>query len=169
MITATFVNVMARDEPALQPIEPVVWLVVGLSAIPSVAAWMHLSKKIGFANAIAAALVVESVGVALVVLINDPVGVVVGAVLFGGTFAAMASLVLHYARELSPHNVRRNIGLMIASMGLGQFIGPIFAGYAHGPGGDSFLIPSLCAAAALLVAAALVFFIKPQKTAMPSV
>ena len=44
---------------------------------------------------------------------------------------------------------------MTAAFGLGQMIGPAFAGFAYGLG-DSFLAPSLAAAAALLVAAALV-------------
>ena len=44
---------------------------------------------------------------------------------------------------------------MTAAFGLGQMIGPTFAGLAYGLG-DSFLVPSLVAAAALLVAAGLV-------------
>ena len=44
--------------------------------------------------------------------------------------------------------------MMTAAFGLGQMIGPSFAGYAYGFG-ESFLLPSLVAAVALVVAAAL--------------
>ena len=47
---------------------------------------------------------------------------------------------------------------MTAAFGIGQILGPSFAGYLHDLTG-SFLLPSLGAAAALLVAAALV--VKP--------
>ena len=35
VITATFISTIARATPALQAVEPLVWLVVGLAAIPS--------------------------------------------------------------------------------------------------------------------------------------
>jgi hypothetical protein len=44
---------------------------------------------------------------------------------------------------------------MTAAFALGQIIGPSFAGYAHRID-DSFLAPSLAAAAALVIAAGLV-------------
>jgi hypothetical protein len=44
---------------------------------------------------------------------------------------------------------------MTAAFGLGQIIGPTFAGFAY-DFGDSFLVPSLAAAAALAIAAGLV-------------
>ena len=43
---------------------------------------------------------------------------------------------------------------MTAAFGLGQMIGPSFAGYAY-QFGESFLLPSLVAASALVVSAAL--------------
>ena len=58
------------------------------------------------------------------------------------------------ARTLSRGDPRRSIAMMTAAFGLGQMIGPSFAGFAYGFG-DSFLVPSLVAAGALLAAAAL--------------
>ncbi len=43
VITATFINAMARAEPVLAPIEPWVWLVVGLAGIPSIWFWNRLA------------------------------------------------------------------------------------------------------------------------------
>jgi len=50
----------------------------------------------------------------------------------------------------------RIFGLMTASFGLGQIVGPIFAGWVHDLTG-TFLLPSVAAAASLLLAALLVW------------
>ena len=68
----------------------------------------------------------------------------------------ITALGLITAQRLSTGDTTRLLALMTASFGLGQVIGPTFAGYAY-RFGDSFQVPSLTAAAALLVAAALTF------------
>ena len=155
VITATFISTMVRASPEIRSIEPVIWLVVGLAAIPSVALWAWIGRRWGNARAFAIACLVEGVGVAMSVLVDDAVAVVVSAALLGGTFVGITALGLIHARHLSTGDPRRILALMTAAFGLGQMIGPAFAGFAYGFG-DSFLAPSLAAAAALLVAAALV-------------
>jgi predicted MFS family arabinose efflux permease len=155
VITATFVSAMVRTLPALQPAEPVVWLVFGLAAVPSVALWVGLGRTLGVARGFALACLVEAAGVAMTVLVVDAAAVVLGAALLGGTFMGLTALGLMLARSLSRGDPRRNIGLMTAAFGLGQMIGPAWAGYAFDITG-SLLLPSLTASAALLVAAALV-------------
>ena len=76
--------------------------------------------------------------------------VLVAAILLGGTFMAITALGLVHARSLSSGDPRRAIALMTAAFGLGQMIGPSFAGFAYGVG-QSFLLPSLVAAGALLM------------------
>ena len=166
VITATFITVIVREDPALRSVEPLVWLVVGIAAVPSVAAWVYLSKTMGLASALVAALIVESAGVALSVLVSHPFAVIVAAGLLGAIFMAITTLGLVYARGLSSRDARRSVGMMTAAFGLGQMIGPAFAGYAYGIG-DSFLIPSLSAAAALLVAAAFIHFTKAPGAVTP--
>jgi len=78
----------------------------------------------------------------------------VSAVFLGGTFMGITALGLMRAREINTGDARRMLGLMTAAFGLGQMIGPGFAGYAW-QFGESFLFPSMTAASALLVAAAL--------------
>ena len=67
----------------------------------------------------------------------------------------ITALGLIRARRLSTGDPRRSLAFMTTAFGLGQMIGPTFAGFAYDLG-DSFLVPSLVAAAALLVAAGLV-------------
>ncbi len=155
VITATFISTMVRTSPEIRSIEPVIWLVVGLAAAPSVALWMWLGRRWGNARGFAIACLAEAVGVAMSVLATNAALVVVSAALLGGTFVGITALGLIRAHRLSTGDPRRSLAFMTAAFGLGQMIGPTFAGFAYGLG-DSFLVPSLVAAAALLVAAGLV-------------
>ena len=155
VITATFISTMVRTSPEIRYIEPVIWLVVGLAAVPSVALWMWVGRRWGNHRGFAIACLAEAVGVAMSVLATNALLVVVSAALLGGTFVGITALGLIRARRLSTGDPRRSLGFMTAAFGLGQMIGPTFAGFAYGLG-DSFLVPSLVAAAALLVAAGLV-------------
>jgi len=159
VITATFISTMVRTVPALQSIEPVVWLVFGLAAIPSIALWTWIGRRWGNDRSFALACIVEGIGVALSVLTTNAVVVLVGAALLGGTFMGITALGFIYARDLSAGDPRRSLALMTAAFGLGQMIGPTFAGVTYGFG-DSFLLSSLVASAALLVAAGLVMTLR---------
>lgn len=154
VITATFISAMVREAPALRSIEASVWLAVGVAAIPSVALWGWIARHIGQERALALACVVEAVGVAASVLVTSAAAVMLAALLLGGTVMGITALGLIAARRLTAGDPRRILAFMTAAFGLGQMIGPSFAGYAYGLG-DSFLIPSLAAAAALLAAAGL--------------
>ena len=103
--------------------------------------------------------VVEGIGVALSVLTTNAAVVLLGAALLGGTFMGITALGFIYARDLTAGDPRRSLALMTAAFGLGQMIGPTFAGVTYGFG-DSFLLPSLVATTALLVAAVLVMTLR---------
>ena len=154
VITATFISTMVRSLPEIAALEGLVWLVVGLAAVPSVAFWAWLGRRWGNDRSFALACLVEGIGVALSVLVTGPVAIVVAAALLGGTFMGITALGLINARTLSRGDPRRSIAMMTAAFGLGQMIGPSFAGYAY-RFGESFLLPSMVAAAALVVSAAL--------------
>jgi predicted MFS family arabinose efflux permease len=159
VITATFISTMVRTIPDLRSIEPVVWLVFGLAAIPSIALWTWIGRRWGNDRSFALACIVEGIGVALSVLTTNAAVVLLGAVLLGGTFMGITALGFIYARDLTAGDPRRSLALMTAAFGFGQMIGPTFAGVTYGFG-DSFLLPSLVATAALLVAAGLVMTIR---------
>ena len=164
VITATFISTMVRDSSDLRSVESVIWLVVGLAAVPSVALWTWIGRRLGDDRAFSIACLVEAVGVATSALSSDAFVVVASVALLGGTFMGITALGLTHARRLSTGDSRRSLALMTAAFGLGQMIGPTFAGFAY-DFGDSFLTPSLAAAAALVIAASLVvpraWFISP--------
>ena len=155
IITATFISAMVRGAPDLRDAEPVVWLAVGLAGIPSVAAWGWVGRRTGEERAFAIACLVEAAGVVLSVLASNAAAVVLAAAMLGGTFIGISALGLVAARRLASGDPRRALAVMTAAFGLGQVIGPSFAGYAYDLGG-SFLVPSLAAALALVIAAGLV-------------
>lgn len=109
----------------------------------------------GNAKALALACALEAAGVAASVLWFALAGIVASALLLGGTFMGITALGLIEARRLSRGEHRRALAIMTASFGFGQILGPAFAGFAHDLTG-SFVVPSLGAAGALVVAATLV-------------
>ncbi len=165
IITATFIVAIVRAAPRdggadLAAIEPLVWLVVGLAAVPSVALWTALGRRYGVLPVFAAACLVEAAGVLASVLWISAPGLLLAAALLGGTFMGLTALGLIAARERvggagSGSAPRRAIAAMTAAFGLGQMIGPLVAGYGFDLTG-SFLLPSLIATAALAAAAGLV-------------
>ena len=152
VITATFIVAIVRASPKLAPVEPLVWLAVGLAGAPSVAAWSLLARRLGEIPSFAIACLVEAVGVLASVLWLEVAGIFLAAVFLGGTFMGITALGLVAARQLSQGHPRRALGLMTAAFGLGQIIGPLVAGYGFDLTG-SFTAPSLMAALALCVAA----------------
>lgn len=156
VITATFISQMVRTTPEIAALEAVVWLIVGVAAVPSVAFWVWLDQRYGNCTAFALACLVESLGVAASAFETSAAAVLVAAVGLGGTVMGLVALGLIIARRMAGGDPGRTAAVMTASFGLGQMVGPTYAGYAHGIG-DSFQIPTLTAAAALLAAAALTF------------
>lgn len=161
VITATFISTMVRSAVEIRELEPVIWLVVGLAAVPSVALWTWVGRRWGNDRSLALACLVEGVGVAMSVLVTGELAVVVSAALLGGTFMGITALGLIRARDLSNGDPRRSLALMTAAFGFGQMIGPAFAGFAYAVG-DSFLAPSLVAAGALIIASGLVLDRRPH-------
>lgn len=155
VITATFISVIVRENPALTPAEPYVWLAVGLAAAPSVYLWIKVASLTGGPLAFSIACIAEAGGVALSVVAETPAAVIAAAVFLGGTFMGITALGLMEARKLSPGTERQSLAVMTASFGLGQMVGPVFAGVLRHATG-SFEIASFAAAAALILAAFLV-------------
>jgi len=155
IITATFLVALVRENPDIRPLEPVVWVVFGLAAAPSVALWNWFAGRISIPRTFALAALIEAVGVSASVIWPTYVGVFVASVFVGGTFMGLTALGLMRGRELAQGDPRQVLALMTSAFGLGQILGPSFAGFAFDYL-NSFSIPSLAAAAALAVAAALV-------------
>jgi predicted MFS family arabinose efflux permease len=155
IITATFLVAIVRGTPAIRALEPVIWIVFGLSAAPSIALWTWTAARLGIPRTFALACLVEAAGVLASVAWQSTLGVFVAAILVGGTFMGLTALGLIRARALATGDPRRALALMTGAFGLGQIVGPVFAGIVSDRLG-TFTVPSLAAVAALLLAAVLV-------------
>jgi MFS family permease len=152
VITATFLVALVRETGSASA-EAAVWLIVGLTAIPSVAVWARVARSTGEARAFALACALEAVGVAATVLVPSAIGIAVGGALLGATFMGITAMGIAHTRRVGG-DPRRIIALMTASFGIGQIVGPAFAGQLVEVSG-SLVVPSLTAAAALIVASLL--------------
>lgn len=159
IITATFLVALVRSSAEVRHFELAVWLIVGLAAAPSTAFWTWVGRRIGVFRAYAIASLIAASGVAASVLWLSAAGVFIASVFLGGTFMGLTALGLIGARTLSGGDVSRTLALTTAAFGLGQIVGPTFAGVLADSTG-SFVVPSLVAAAGLVLAAALVYRIR---------
>jgi predicted MFS family arabinose efflux permease len=156
VITATFLVQLVRTNAAIAPLEPHIWLLVGLAAAPSVSLWSIVWRRLGTGLAFGLACLLLAAGVLASVLWVAPAGAVLAAILLGNTTMGITVMGLVGARRLATGAASRIIGLMTASFGLGQIIGPIFAGRVHDLTG-TFLLPSVAAAIAVILAGTLVW------------
>jgi predicted MFS family arabinose efflux permease len=154
IITATFLVAIVRLTAEVRVLEPWVWTLFGLAAIPSVTVWNWLGKRIGILNAFAAACAIEAVGVATSVEWVTIPGICLSALLLGGTFMGITVLGFMAGRMLSAGHPHQAFARMTASFSLGQMAGPLVAGFLSERLGD-FRVASLIAAAALIAAAVL--------------
>ncbi|MBV9748698.1 MAG: YbfB/YjiJ family MFS transporter [Acetobacteraceae bacterium] len=152
VVTATFIVAAVRSAPALRTLEGEVWLVVGLAAVPSTAAWTWAAQLLGVLPAYALACLLAAIGVAAGGVWETASGALLAAVLLGGTFMGITALGFAAARAAALDDGRRASALMTAGFGLGQVVGPLVAGRLLDATG-SFAPPSLLAAAALAGAA----------------
>lgn len=160
IVTATFLIAIVREGEGGRLLESGVWLATGLAVIPSIYLWNLFAKRLSLSVAYAVACCVEALGVWLSVGLGGMAGPLLGGVLLGATFIAVTALGLQAGRVLAPEAPRRVFALMTASFGVGQILGPIVAGIAADWTG-SFLVPSLIAAAALLLSAGIAWSARP--------
>ena len=152
VVTATFLVAIVRGTLHAPGLEAVVWLAVGLAAVPSTAVWGRIGSRIGPLPAYGWACLLEAVGVAAGGLWPTAAGALLAAVLLGGTFMGITALGFTAARALAPHQQHRSFAIITAGFGLGQIVGPSVAGLLldrlH-----SFAAPSMLAAVAVAIAA----------------
>ncbi|MGF6329204.1 putative MFS family arabinose efflux permease [Pseudomonas sp. BS3782 TE3695] len=154
IIPATFLSQMASEQFHGQWQADLFWPCFGLAAAIGV---MLVSLRRHNPNAtrhwLMATLWLQAGGV-FACLLGSGAGLALGVILCGGPFLACMQLVMQRSRELAPHAIQRNAGLLTACFAVGQFSGPLLAALSsHFSGG---LQPALLiAGSGLIIAGAL--------------
>jgi len=128
IVTGTFIVSIGENVPSLNGNPTIVWMVVGLAAVPSCILWSALAKKWDFIKCLVLAMTLQALGIALPVISMSQPSLVVCAVLFGATFMGITTLTTTLARQLKAENSSQIIGYLTAVYAIGQMIGPTIAG-----------------------------------------
>lgn len=123
------------------------WVLVGIAAVPSCAAWALLGRTRRRPPLLAVALVAQAAGIALPALLPGVAAAAVSAVVFGGTFMGITTLALATGAQ---RGVPRSAALLTAGYAAGQVLGPLAVAPLLGSGYRSALL----VAAGLVLAAA---------------
>jgi MFS family permease len=163
-ITATFLVAMVHAVRSTGSLQTLTWLCVGLTAVPSVWLWGKVGRRLGERRAMAIAAVLLALGNTSAVLSPTAPGLLISAVLLGGTFMGITALGFTATQHLSPERRRSAGALLTAAFGLGQIVGPVLAGVVADRTG-SFAAPTLVATIALLAGAVLLVAVGPRHKA----
>jgi MFS family permease len=98
------------------------WVLVGLAALPSCALWAGLSQRWSRPTLLLAALLIQSVGIALPALFDGFAPALFSAFLFGATFLAVGTITLPIGEHLQ---LSRAVAILTVGYGAGQILGPL--------------------------------------------
>lgn len=128
IVTGTFIVAIAEQTPAFSGNATSVWVLVGLTAIPSCVIWAYFGNKYGFMLSLMILLIIQAVGIALPAISDSSTSFYLSAILFGATFMGVTTLATAFARNKTPLGSARVIAIMTTIYALGQMIGPSIAG-----------------------------------------
>ena len=105
------------------------WVLLGASTLASGFVWPRLFTGAGPGRALAVRLSALTVGAAVPLVSTAPVGVAVSAVLFGGSFLSVVSVITDILRRaLDERAWSAGIALFTVSFSVGQTLGPVASG-----------------------------------------
>jgi MFS family permease len=129
VVSATFIVDMIESVKALRGSGELAFLVIGIAATPACIIWDLVARQTGVINALLYAYALNIVGIILPALSDSLVLVLLGSILFGGTFIGIVSLVLTMAGRFYPTKPAKLMGKLTIAYGIAQIIGPAIAGY----------------------------------------
>ncbi|WP_235041788.1 YbfB/YjiJ family MFS transporter [Vreelandella profundi] len=128
VISATFIVTIVEREPLLVGAGNWTFALVGLAAAPAVMLWDLIARRIGYLGALIVAMLIQAVGIVLPAITSSLAGILLSAVLYGGTFLGCVSLVLTMAGRLYPSSPARLMGQMTLAYGAAQICAPALTG-----------------------------------------
>ncbi len=159
VISATFIVAIVEHLPGLAGKGTWAFLAIGIGAAPACFNWDLIARRLGDLNALILASVLQIIGMLLPVVEGGLIGAILGALLFGGTFVGMVSLVLTMAGRYYPTRPAKMMGKMTLSYGVAQIVGPALTGWMAGRWG-SYALGLYMAAAVMLVGTGLLVVLR---------
>jgi len=125
ILPMTFLPLLAKIElPDGHFLQDGTWMLVALFTIPAPWLWNKLGAIMGDLPALRLNFIIQLAGVLAAVLWPGAIGLVLCAVLVGGTFLGTVLLTQRIGRALHPHQGPRLSAAMVALYGFTQMVGP---------------------------------------------
>ncbi len=148
VVSATFIVAIVDQLPGQQGKGTFTFMLLGLAAAPASILWDLIARKIGDINALLAAFMLQIFGILLPAFSSAPWLTYLSAVLFGGTFIGIVSLVLTMAGRYYPTRPAKMMGKMTVSYGVAQILAPAVTGliaeYSQGSYHAGLYIAAIC-------------------------
>lgn len=156
VVSATFIVAIINQLPGLSGMGNVVFLAIGIGAAPACFNWDLIARRTGDLNALILAAILQIIGILLPVMVGGTLASLLGALLFGGTFVGMVSLVLTMAGRFYPTKPAKMMGKMTISYGIAQITAPALTGWLATQFGG--YVPGLYLAAGVMAIGTLLLF-----------
>ena len=125
IVTATFLPVIAREALPGSGWVDLFWPVVGVFVTSGALVTRFVPMTIDRRILLAMLYVMQGLGVLFPLLLPDIVGFSIGSILFGVPFTIITLFGMQEARRLKPNGATAFMGLLTASYGIGQIVGPL--------------------------------------------
>ena len=159
VVSATFIVAIVDRLPGMAGQGTLVFLALGVGAAPACIVWDLIARRIGDLNALIAAAVLQIAGILLPLAGGLPAALA-GAMLFGGTFIGMVSLVLTMAGRYYPTRPAKMMGKMTVSYGVAQILAPAITGWLAASHAGDYAVGLYLAAGVMLVGSVLLLVLK---------
>lgn len=156
VISATFIVTIVERQPSLVGHGELVWLIVGIAAAPAILFWETVARRIGLLHAMMLAFLLQAIGLSLPLISQTLTAAVLSAVLYGGTFSGIVSLVLSMSGRLVPNKPAQLMAKFTLAYSFAQIAGPFIAGWlaektGHYDGGQMLAVVMMVVGSLLLL------------------
>jgi len=128
VVSATFIVAIAAHNPALHGYGNLIWVIVGLGAMPACPLWDRIARRTGDKTALLAAFALLFLSIMLSALTTGLDGLILGALLYGASFNGITSMILSIIGRLYPSNPATAMARLTISFGAAQIIAPAASG-----------------------------------------
>ena len=129
VISATFLIAIAESIPALSGQGWLIWLVAGLACAPASALWDRVARQTGQWQALLMAYLLNGISILILILSQDLLAVMISALIYGGSFIGIVSMMLAMVGRLFPDNPSKPMSRLTFSYGIAQMLAPAVVGF----------------------------------------